>query len=127
MTKRKFTLPTEFPAEYVDADGNKMVVLGMSHAENFPLIGFNEDGKAMSWTQKGKHYIVTDPSSLDLHDIPKRITTWFNVYKGGGTCSFNSMEDADFFGSNGRLCVWCIESDEDGGNPKFVEENNETP
>ena len=72
MTKRKFTPPTEFPAEYVDRDGNKAVILGRAPNEVFPFIGHDADGCARDWTKKGK-YLTEGKSTFDLHDIPTQI------------------------------------------------------
>ena len=129
MTKRKFTPPTEFPAEYVDRDGSKAVILGRAPNEVFPFIGYDADGCARDWTKKGK-YLTEGKSTFDLHDIHKRITTWHNVYYDwlGPQCSIRS--DADDIDTSlksalvsERLCVYRIERDEDGGNPEiFVEE-----
>ena len=59
----------------------------------------------------------------DLHDIPKRITTWHNVYDKGVYCSHDGREAADGCAVQTRLCVYRIERDEDGGNPEiFVED-----
>ena len=124
MTKRKFTPPTEFPAEYVDGNGNKAVILGRGPNEMLPFIGYDADGKACSWTRLGDYYICCEHSEGDLHDIPKRITTWHNVYKTwlGLQCAAREYADACKDGEN-RLCVYRIERDEDGGNPEiFVEE-----
>lgn len=117
MTDRKFTPPTEFPAEYVDGNGNKAVILGRGPNKLFPFIGHNAAGHARFWTAKG-----VDPTGYmyagnDLHDIPKRITTWHNVYSsitlGAG---YKSREVADRNCAQSRLCVYRIEHDEDGGN-----------
>ena len=124
MTDRKFTPPTEFPAEYVDGNGNKAVILGRGPNKLFPFIGHNAAGHARFWTAKG-----VDPTDYmyagnDLHDIPKRIITWHNVYKTwlGLQCAAREYADACKDGEN-RLCVYRIERDEDGGNPEiFVED-----
>ncbi len=122
MTKRKFTPPTEFPAEYVDGNGDKAVILGRAPNELFPFIGHYFEGYAGSWTEEGRCFIETK-SPHDLHDTPKRITTWHNVHVKKVFGSYESREEADVWASEPRLCVYRIEHDEDGGNPKiFVEE-----
>lgn len=122
MTKRKFTPPTKFPAEYVDGHGGKAVVLGISPNCAYPLIGYNSNGDARSWTELGAYY-DGGMRSFDLHDIPKRITTWHNVYPDNIVSEYVTRESADFFAVNQRLCVYRIERDEDGGNPEiFVED-----
>ena len=131
MTERKFTPPTEFPAEYVDGHGQKVVILGRAPVEDYPLIGFvlhTKEGSTCSspegWTEDGQNVIDWLPSPDDLHDIPKRITTWHNVYKTwlGLQCAAREYADACKDGEN-RLCVYRIERDEDGSNPEiFVEE-----
>ena len=122
MTERKFTPPTEFPAEYVDGFGIKAVILGRGPNKSSPFIGYDADGYASSWTERGDYY-DDEQSQYDLHDIPKRIITWHNVYAKwiGGSCSSRRKAD-DMAGNDNRLCVYRIERDEDGGNPEiFVE------
>ena len=121
MTKRKFTPPTEFPAEYVDGEGNKSVVLGRGPNKEVPLIGYDAYGDAASWTETGQYY--TDmPIKYDLHDIPKRNTTWHNVYPDITSGSYSSRAAADNRRYSGCICVYRIERDEDGGNPEMFEE-----
>jgi hypothetical protein len=117
MDDRKFTPPTEFPAEYVDGFGIKAVILGRGPNKSSPFIGYDADGYASSWTERGDYY-DDEQSQYDLHDIPKRITTWHNVYEGWVGASNKVNRGA----TENRLCVYRIERDEDGGNPKiFVE------
>ncbi len=123
MDDRKFTPPTEFPAEYVNGIGGKVVILGRGPHEVFPFIGYDIQGSAAFWTERGC-YLAEGKTTFDLHDIPKRITTWHNVYKTwlGLQCAAREYADACKDGEN-RLCVYRIERDEDGGNPEiFVEE-----
>ena len=124
MSERKFTPPTEFPAEYVDGHGNKVTILGRSNNKHSPLIGFEHVGYARCWTEEGtcRHH----DRNIDLHDMPKRITTWHNVYQDA-TLGYNSFTSRDqtFPHSVGLkgLCVYRIERDPDGGNPEiFVED-----
>ena len=79
MSERKFTPPTEFPAEYVDGNGGKVTILGRSNEKERPLVGFDDEGYACNYTESGAYYLG-DEGRYDLHDIPKRITTWHNVY-----------------------------------------------
>ena len=117
MDDRKFTPPTEFPAEYVDGFGIKAVILGRGPNKSSPFIGYDADGYASSWTERGDYY-DDEQSQYDLHDIPKRITTWHNVYEGWVGASNKVNRGA----TENRLCVYRIERDEDGGNPEiFVE------
>ena len=115
MTKRKFTPPTEFPAEYVDGFGTKAVILGRGPNKSSPFIGYDADGYASSWTERGDYY-DDEQSQYDLHDIPKRITTWHNVYGDWLGLQYFSRSDADKAAGGGRLCVYRFERDEDGGN-----------
>ena len=135
MTERKFTPPTEFPADYVTEDGQKVVVLGRAPVGNYPLIGYvlyTEGGSdwpvcssSEAWTEDGQNNLDWS-SPDDLHDIPKRITTWHNVYGDwiGPQCS--SRSDADDTNAvlirRDRLCVYRIERDEDGGNHEMFKE-----
>ena len=83
MTDRKFTPPTEFPAEYVTEGWQKAVILGRAPVGDYPLIGYILHTKGGSdwhdcsspegWTENGQHHINSS-SSDDLHDIPKRMT-----------------------------------------------------
>ena len=127
MTKSKFTPPTEFPAEYVTGHGQKVVILGRAPVWNYPLIGYilhAEGGLAEPdcWTEKGSMFTIEETSEGDLHDTPKRITTWHNVYDGGVAHQSFTRDKADKIATDNRLCVYRIERDEDGGNPEiFVE------
>ena len=127
MAKRKFTPPTEFPAEYVTGGGQKAVLLGRAPVGNYPLIGYilhAEGGLAETdcWTEKGSMFTIEETSKDDLHDIPKRITTWHNVYARGGSSQRLTRREVDRIATDDRLCVYRIERDEDGGNPEiFVE------
>lgn len=126
MTERKFTPPTEFPAEYVDGDGNKAVIFGRGPNELFPFIGHNAAGHARYWTEEGL-FSPIGANGYELHDIPKRITTWHNVYANwvGSACLTRSDADETDIELRimKRLCVYRIERDEDGSNPEiFVEE-----
>ena len=130
MTDRKFTPPTEFPAEYVDRNGNKAVILGRGPHKVFPFIGHDFKGISATWTEEGG-FVRNGTSPYDLHDdTPKRITTWHNVYNDwiGPQCSSRSdADDTDNVLRDAlvpvRRCVYRIERDEDGGNPEiFVEE-----
>ncbi len=125
MAKRKFTPPTEFPAEYVDGFGIKAVILGRGPNKSSPFIGYDANGYASSWTERGDYY-DDEQSQYDLHDIPKRIITWHNVYGDwiGPQCFSRSDADkvADQAVGGGRLCVYRIERDGDGGNFKMFRE-----
>jgi len=122
MTDRKFTPPTEFPAEYVETKGGKVVILGRGPNEQYPLIGYDHHGDPTSWNNDGQ-FDFDEPCGRDLHDIPKRITTWHNVYVGDISVANSSREDADDPPKQTRLCVYRIERDEDGGNFEiFMEE-----
>ena len=127
-SERKFTPPTEFPAEYVDGDGNKAVILGRGPNEKFPFIGHDAEGYLRAWTELGYFY-NGGGSPYDLHDTPKRIPTWHNVYGKWISPAFSSRRDADYSDyklpsapTYERTAVYRIERDEDGSNPEiFVE------
>ena len=128
MDDRKFTPPTEFPAEYVDSNGDKAVILGRGPHKVFPFIGHNAAGYARYWTEKGT-FSSSGINGFDLHDIPKRITTWHNVYGDWISPQRSTRSDADLgdhsegYLAEERFCVYRIERDEDGGNFEiFVEE-----
>ena len=127
MSDRKFTPPTKFPAEYVDGNGNKAVILGRGSDKAFPLIGYGCEGDPYCWTEEGV-FDIDWPTKNDLHDIPKRISTWHNVYSDKAGTQWSTRSEADDLlhydlSFSGRLCVYRIERDEDGGNPEiFVEE-----
>ena len=126
MAERKFTAPTQFPAEYVDGHGNKAVILGRGPHKVFPFIGHNAAGYARYWTERGT-FSSLGINGFDLHDIPKRITTWHNVYYNwiGPQCFSRSDADkvADQALLGGRLCVYRIERDEDHCDPEIFGED----
>lgn len=63
---------------------------------------------------------VRDDTDHDLHDIPKSITTWHNVYK---ETTHHTRRQADIYAGYDRVCVYRIERDGDSGNPQiFVED-----
>ena len=122
MDDRKFTPPTEFPAEYVDSNGDKAVILGRGPHKVFPFIGHNAAGYARYWTEKGT-FSSLGINGFDLHDIPKRITTWHNVYANLMSAGFYTRSAADEVAYAVRLCVYRIERDGDGGNFKMFKED----
>ena len=125
MDDRKFTPPTEFPAEYVDGNGYKVLIYGRGHGEH-PLIGQTEYEDAMQYREDGS---CLGAPTLHLHDTPKRITTWHNVYGDWISPQRSTRSDADLgdhsegYLAEERFCVYRIERDEDGGNFEiFVED-----
>ena len=131
MTKRKFTPPTEFPAEYVDGFGSKVTILGRSYYnKERPLVGFDDEGCACNYAESGAYW-PDDEGKYDLHDIQKRITTYHNVYEDWINGSFITRSHADEhhdackgFKQCPRLCVYRIERNEDGSNPEIFLEGS---
>ena len=115
MTKRKFTPPEEFPAEYVDGNGDKVTILGRGPHKVFPFIGYDATGHARYWTELGVYH-EEGTDLYDLHDTPKRLVKWHNVYGDWLGLQYFSRSDADKSAGGGRLCVYRFERDEDGGN-----------
>ena len=119
MTDRKFTPPTEFPAEYVDGWGHKVTILALGRGTH-PLIGQDSDNDFAHYTDRGASDLGI---KYDLHDLPKRTVRWQNFYPKGCCTRHSSREYADDFATPDRLCVHRIECDEDGRNPEiFVED-----
>lgn len=118
----KFTPPEdgEFPKEYEDGFGCKVTIYARGHGKE-PLLGQYPDGKVVSYDLKGS-YGIDDPD-YDLSDIPKRITTWHNVYKYSRSYSYKSRKSADIDAGSYRVCVCRLECDEDGGNPEIFLED----
>jgi len=106
MTKRKFTPPTEFPAEYVISDGCKVVILGEMPHPTHKLAGYvthkNGDTWIAAWTDHGK-WIA---QKYDLHDLPKKQVNWLNDY-GEYPEAFwcNTRQGADYVAHIGRIAV----------------------
>ena len=118
MTKeRTFTPPEYFPQDYVDGCGLKVTIYARGHGE-YPLIGqYEDDGDVMQYDEGGHCGVGSEG---DLHDIPKRITTWHNVYKEN---THHTRTQADIYADYNRVCVYRIERDEDNGNLQiFVED-----
>ena len=108
MTDRKFTPPTEFPAEYVTSDGRRAVILGPVPDDKYPLAGYllSERGEVslISWTADGmsSDYMESD---IDLHDLPKKQVQWANDY---GDCVghwSDSLEAVDLPAWKRRIAV----------------------
>jgi hypothetical protein len=127
MTERKFTPPTEFPAEYVTGDGRKAVILGQSPDKQYPLIGWIglEDGcvRTSNWTNDGCYYEYPEPHEADLHDLPKKQVHWASDYGGfyGGSW-FDTREEADKVSIPNRIAVIRREWIEGQPPQYFVEE-----
>ena len=124
MTERKFTPPKdgEFPKEYEGSDGVTIVLYGRGNGD-FPLIGQHAAHRVLQFDESGCCFQALE---YNLHDTPKRITTWHNVYYDcvGQQCSTGIEADelAHQFAYADRQCVYRIERDENGSNPKiFVE------
>ena len=121
MTERKFTPPTEFPTDYIDGIGRKVTIYVRGHGQQ-PLLGQYSSGAMVSFDLDG-YYGITD-EDYDLHDIPKRIMKWHNVYDSG-ICSFgySSREMADKYAEDHRVCVYCITCNPDCSNPEISMED----
>jgi hypothetical protein len=82
MTERKFTPPTEFPAEYVTGRGKKVTLLARGKGL-YPLIG-QGDGPAgcevYTYTEDG-YFIDGQTLDQDLHDLPQKQVHWSNDYR----------------------------------------------
>ena len=96
MTDRKFTPPSEFPAEYVTTDGRKAVILGMMPCDKYPYAGYivYEDGGCgcREWKKGGAG---AGPLS-SLHDLPKKQVHWANDYGlDSVSCWYSSRHQAD--------------------------------
>ena len=73
MTKRKFTPPTNFPAEYMMGDGTRVTLLAKGVGD-YPYVGQHEKGFVVSYTKEGsydKDWGGSPTDIYDLHDIPK--------------------------------------------------------
>lgn len=120
MTERKFTPPTEFPAEYVDGEGNKITIVGKG-VGNYPYAGQTEDGVWRCFRNDGSVY-VTGPSLFDIHDLPKTKTHWVNDYGHDlGGFWYDSREEADDKTYSYRIAVIRREWTE-GELPKYFAE-----
>lgn len=119
MTKRKFTPPTEFPAEYM-ADSGEKVTLIAKGVGLYIYCGQNENGYWIGYTENGQmspHY----QSVHDLHDIPKTKVHWANDYEHSVVSWYDSSEEADMCCGKGRIAVIRREWTE-GELPKYFAE-----
>ncbi|MCI5040049.1 MAG: hypothetical protein MRY81_10230 [Donghicola eburneus] len=131
MTDRKFTPPTEFPAEYVTRDGRKAVIHGqMPEPSLFAFFGVVTDAAggwvSGSWTGHGKATCLGPMDcTSDLQDLPPVRKLWVNVYPTCGSIVISeSRSDADcmdFISGRDRIGVIRIEQVE-GQMPTFHEE-----
>ena len=79
MTDRKFTPPTEFPAEYFSRAGDKAVIVGEIPDDEFPYIGYTLGSKpgeafAQNWTRKGRVFEddIKGHRGDDIFDAPPK-------------------------------------------------------
>ena len=127
MTDRKFTPPTEFPAEYVNGTGERVTLIGRGRGK-YPLVGqfgAEDEDSFFTYREDGRYSSSSsDSHPYNLYDLPKRILRWQNFYSGVSTGWCTSRRAADNFAFDDRICVHRIECDEDGRNPEiFVEPN----
>ena len=92
----------------------------MGHGKE-PLLGQYDDGGMVSYDLTGSNNVVY--TGYDLHDIPERITTWYNVYSSGLLLNYSSREEADIHAGYDRIYVYRIERNEDGSNPEIFAED----
>lgn len=65
MTKRKFTPPTKFPAEYVDTKGGKVVILGIGPNEQYPTTHLSaEEDDGSHWCKISKDCLAQARTTL---------------------------------------------------------------
>ena len=113
MTDRKFTPPTEFPAEYVTRDGKKAVIVARTPDERYPLIGWVEGKKDNSfncfWADNGGFHKDGREIARDLFDIvqePQKQVHWKNDYGHiVGDDWWDTREKADKCASDNRIAV----------------------
>lgn len=94
MTERKFTPPTEFPAEYAmnDVDGTRVTLIGEGVGE-FPYVGQDEDGYWRIFRRDGRNSTC---AQYGLYDLPKTNVQWANDYEEIFGCTWHdSREEAD--------------------------------
>ena len=108
MSKRKFTPPTEFPAEYENGFGDKIILLARGKGE-YPYTGQDGNGDWLIYAANGSFYADGSQSKDDLHDIPrkkKKQIHWANDYDGYITRAWwASREDADKNAQSGRIAI----------------------
>lgn len=105
MTGRKFTPPTEFPAEYVDGTGDT-ITLRCKGIGEYPYIGQNGDGYWEAYTEDGSLLTDGSRSKNDLHDIPPKQVHWTNDYNGYQAKPWwASRGDADVSALPNRIAV----------------------
>ena len=114
---RKFTPPTTFPAEYTTPSGPATILAKMP--DGLGYVGFaeleNGDTVPELWNNEGEH---RDHEDGDLSDKTVRVERWVNVYEDYRWSGFYNVQcDANRGQTRGRIALWHIESDEDGGNP----------
>ena len=105
MTKRKFTPPTKFPAEYENGFGDKITLLAIGLGE-YPYTGQDGNGDWYSYGEDGSFYADGSQSRDDLHDIPKKRVHWANDYKHISSVNWrDSREAVDGVPDAGRIAV----------------------
>ena len=129
MSDRKFTPPTEFPAEYVTRDGRKAVIVARTPGYIYPFVGWFEISggptKSSSWTEGGEAFRSREDDA-DLFDIvlePQKQVHWANDYCVGPFGHWwSTRNDADIYARDGRIAVIRREWVE-GQPPQYFTEN----
>lgn len=125
MTDRKFSPPTEFPAEYVTSDGRKAVILGRMPNDACPYIGYVImacGAREHCWNEEGL-WDYGLGHDFDLHDLPKKQVRWMNDYgRFPGDLWCKTREEADEAAGRERIAVIRREWVEGQPPQYFVEE-----
>lgn len=104
MTKRKFTPPTEFPAEYVNGFGDQITLIARGIGLH-PYAGQDGNGDWSSYGEDGSFYADGSQSKDDLHDIPQKQVHWANDYGTESGDWWSSREWADRTTDADRIAV----------------------
>lgn len=110
MTERKFTPPTEFPAEYITRDGRKAVIVAEMNRKYDPylvVITDNDGTEFVIGHEKNGSYSNKDTENkYDLFDKPKTQIHWTNDYAHNPRAYwYSNREEADQWAVANRISV----------------------
>ena len=85
-------------------DGRPVRILCTDGPEPYPIVGYIDGNtQPSSWQKSGKYNQVRFATPTDLVNVPTQGVVWVNVYRDGGSTSWNTRIKADAATSDDRI------------------------